>query len=108
MAEGLRTAGIDTATLPDWQDGRLREASDEEILESAHSERRTVATYDLSSIPSVLQQLAGAGIDHSGVIFFSAKSVPQAEVGLQISCLREFARRFEPNDLLNGALWAKK
>jgi hypothetical protein len=72
---------MDVVPLRDWHDGRYLWESDEQILLVARSEGRTLVTFDRHSIPLVLRHLAEAGLDHGGVIFISAKTIGQHDIG---------------------------
>jgi predicted nuclease of predicted toxin-antitoxin system len=67
--------------LSEWRDGRHRDAADSEILSAASLEGRVLVTYDVSTIPTLLYEMALAGEDHAGVIFVSVKTVRQDDIG---------------------------
>jgi len=75
VAQMLRNRGLDAAAMPEWHGGKHLSAGDEAVLAAAHVEGRTLVSFDLASVPDLLHQMAIAGIDHSGVILVSQKTV---------------------------------
>jgi hypothetical protein len=57
--------------------GRLMNSDDAVILREAHQAGRVLVTFDVNTIPALLQGMAAVDDDHSGVIFISAKSFAQ-------------------------------
>jgi len=106
VADRLRASGIDAIAVSSWQDGRLRDADDEAILRAAHKDRRTLATFDVSSIPKLILQFVNEDIDHSGVIFVNSKTIPQANIGALVRSLETLARFYKQADLRNMVAWA--
>src|SRR5919108_5032866 len=89
VARGLRAHGADAVAITEWHGGRYRSAADPDVLRVAHLEQRTLVSYDLSSIPDLLRELAEAGEDHSGVIFVSQKTIREGDTaGLVEALLR--------------------
>jgi predicted nuclease of predicted toxin-antitoxin system len=57
--------------------GRLMNSDDAVILREAHQAGRVLVTFDVNTIPALLQEMAALDDEHSGVIFISAKSFAQ-------------------------------
>lgn len=56
-------------SVQDWEKGRLRSVSDEEILRIAQQAALTLVTYDVNTIPLLLVRLANEAFVHGGIIF---------------------------------------
>ena len=56
-------------SVHDWEKGRLRSVSDEEVLRAAEEAAFTLVTYDVNTIPLLLVRLANDAFVHSGIIF---------------------------------------
>jgi len=73
--------GLDVAHLSKWQRGGLREAEDSELLAQCTKDERMLVTYDLATIPALLNVWAEEGRDHGGVLLVDAKSLRPEKVG---------------------------
>ena len=91
VAKGLklRRPELQVRTVPEWEGGRLRGRSDEELLVAAAAMGLVLVTYDLRTIPPLLREWGRGGQDHHGVIFCNAKTISQREIGLLV---RQLAR----------------
>jgi predicted nuclease of predicted toxin-antitoxin system len=87
VAEALRERGFDVVALPEWHNGRYLHAGDEDILRAAHEERRVLVSYDLATVPDIADNLLRAGLEHSGVIHISSKTIASHDVGGLIRAL---------------------
>ncbi len=74
--------------LPDWHDGRYRNAPDDTILQAAALAGRVLVTYDSNTTPSLLKVWFAAGRQHSGVILIDPRTVKPGDVGGLIGALR--------------------
>src|SRR5437773_8092308 len=81
IAEDLRRRGIDVLSIQEWQQASYRHARDNNILEAAATDERTLVTFDLSTIPDLLRELAATGRHHGGVILVDDKTYNQNDVG---------------------------
>jgi len=63
--------------LRDWKKGAFLGQSDEKLLAEAAREGMILVTFDLATIPVLLQQMAMQGEPHAGVILISTKSYAQ-------------------------------
>ena len=76
-------------SLHGWREGLLIGQSDERILREAAREKLTLVTFDVNTIPPLLQEMARAGEDHAGVVFVSTKSFAQNDsAGIAAALLR--------------------
>ena len=83
----LKYPGFPILTLHDWQNGLLLGADDRTVLEAAHVHKLTLVTYDLKSIPSILNEWASSTISHSGVVFIDDKTIAPCEFGRLLDAL---------------------
>ena len=60
-----------------FREGRLMNSDDAVILREAHQAGRILVTFDVNTIPALLQEMAELDDEHGGVIFISAKSFAQ-------------------------------
>jgi hypothetical protein len=88
VSRPLRADGIDVLTLDEWHDGAFRHASDEQIVEAAAAESRTLVTYDIHTIPDLLRERAERGRSHGGVVYVNDRTIRQGDFGGQIRALR--------------------
>ena len=82
-------ARLTVLSLHGWRDGLLIGQSDERILREAAREKMTLVTFDVNTIPPLLQEMAQAGENHAGVVFVSSKSFAQNDsAGIAAALLR--------------------
>jgi hypothetical protein len=73
--------GAQIQSLHHYDNGRLMNTTDDEILAEARRGEWTLVTFDLNTIPRLLSDKAMAQEDHGGVIFVSHKSFAQNDHG---------------------------
>ncbi|MFN8636202.1 MAG: DUF5615 family PIN-like protein [Chloroflexota bacterium] len=88
VSRPLRASGIDSFTMEEWHGGEYRHKEDEEILEAAAAEGRTLVTYDEATIADLLRAWGMEGRSHAGIIFVKNQSIRQEDFGGQIRALR--------------------
>jgi hypothetical protein len=71
----------ETVALQEYQGGALRGIADDVILSIIAAEQWTLVTYDLRTIPIVLNQWAAEGRSHGGVIFIDQRTIPPNDIG---------------------------
>jgi hypothetical protein len=76
-----KRAGLPIFSAHDWEDGRLRAASDESVLRAAAEAGLTLVTYDVNTIPLLLVRLANEGFIHGGVVFVHNASIRSSDYG---------------------------
>lgn len=64
-------------SLHEWRDGLFVGQSDARILREAARNKTTLVTFDVNTIPALLQEMVVAGENHAGVIFVSSKTFSQ-------------------------------
>jgi hypothetical protein len=107
VARALQPAGIDVLHLRDWQDGRYRHAPDELILTAALDDGRTLVTYDLRTIPSLLKEWAETGRQHGGVILVDDRTISHTNVGGLARALRSLAERHGDEPWLDRVVYLR-
>lgn len=75
-----------------FRGGRLMNSDDAVILREAHQAGRVLVTFDVNTIPALLQEMAALDDEHSGVIFISAKSFAQNDHNRIAHALAEILR----------------
>src|SRR5438128_329226 len=90
LASGLRLHGVDVTTT---QDAGLSGATDEEQLEHAHSEGRTIFTHDSDFVG-----LHKAADEHSGIIYCHQHRYTLGEMIRRLTLYWEI---YEPEELKN-------
>jgi hypothetical protein len=108
VARVLRERGIDALALGEWHAGQYLDKSDEEILRAAHLEARTLVTYDVGSIPRLIERFSQAGIEHSGVILVSTKTRGPWEIAPLADSLQRFLSVQGDQDWRNLVLFLPK
>jgi len=68
---------LSVTRIQEWCDGRFMGRDDAEILAAAVPEGLVLFTFDVTTIPPVLTDMALAGQSHAGVVFASSKRTPQ-------------------------------
>lgn len=88
IARGLLDIGIDVITVSSWQGGVLRSTADDHILVTAAAERRVLVSFDVKTIPPLIDRWATRGIHHAGVILISRKTFQQDDISGIVRALR--------------------
>lgn len=99
VARALRQRGFDVVALAEWHRGSYLGTLDDEMLRAAAHEGRTLVTYDVHTIPALLRTLAGAGVQHAGVIFVSRRTIKSDNIGALVAALERFLRQCAEDDL---------
>lgn len=92
----------DAESIHGFCGGRLMNSDDCIILHEAHLAGRVLVTYDVNTIPTLLQEMAAANEEHSGVIFISSKSFAQNDHNRIARALAELLRDEA------GAVWTNR
>ncbi|MEL6493005.1 MAG: DUF5615 family PIN-like protein [Cyanobacteria bacterium J06634_6] len=78
-----KNPSITVRTLQRWKGGQHLGVSDKALLELAKAHSLTLVTYDVTTIPPLLNRLYSNGeFSHSGIIFISAKTIAPDNIGL--------------------------
>jgi predicted nuclease of predicted toxin-antitoxin system len=94
VSRPLRVSGTDAWTLDEWHDGRYRHSLDDQILEAAAAEDRTLVTYDCKSFPDLIVEWAESRRSHGGVILADDHTIRQQDYGGQIRALRALVAQY--------------
>jgi len=76
--------------MQEWQGGDYLSKPDDEILAAAERDGLTLLSYDVHSIPALLDRLAQAGSPHAGVVLISSRTIEPrgiAEIALGVERL---------------------
>ncbi|MGH2354396.1 MAG: DUF5615 family PIN-like protein [Chloroflexota bacterium] len=104
-AVSLRARGRDVLGLQEWRGGRFLKMPDDVLLRAAHEEGRTLVTYDVNTIPAQLRRFAAAGIEHSGVIFVSSRTISYDDIGGLVRALEKLLDERAADDLRNQQIF---
>ena len=96
-----RVARLDVAHASTWRASSLREAEDEVLLSACAQDRRVFVTYDLATVPDLLNDWAQEGRDHSGVFFGDANSIPPERVGIVAAAIAILIEESGESDMTN-------
>lgn len=88
--------------------GRFMNCDDDAILRAAHREGWTLVTFDVNTIPMLLQEMATAEEAHSGVVFISAKSFAQNDHQGIAFALAKILREETDADWTNRVMFLRK
>jgi hypothetical protein len=105
VADILTKDGVEAVSMQEWHGGQFFSQPDHQILLAAAAENRTLATYDVHSIPVALRHLAEAGADHGGLVFVSDKSVSQDDIAGIARGLLRLSRDYHDIPLRNCVLF---
>jgi hypothetical protein len=89
VAAGIRRHDrrVVVRSMGEWEDGNFLGQEDAACLEAAASQRLTLVTYDLRTIPPLLKNWAEEGREHAGVIFVDEKTISPADIGSLVQSL---------------------
>jgi hypothetical protein len=87
---------IQVHTIHHWRGGEFLGQTDERILRAASEERLTLVSYDLKTIPPLLQEFAADREFHAGLLFVDDSSIRGNDIrGLVIALLAHWQRYSE-------------
>ena len=85
-------------SLHGWRAGGFLHCPDDQILAAAAEDGLTLVTFDITTIPSVLQDMAVGGSHHGGVIFVPSRRMAQNDYGRIAKRLVTLWRRHADED----------
>lgn len=103
----LCQAGVAVA-LRDWLGGSMLGESDERLLGEAMADGLVLVTFDVATIPRLLQRMAIAGEDHGGVVFISSRSYSQNDVQGIATALQKLHASTSNDDGRNRVVFLRK
>jgi hypothetical protein len=104
---GLGPARLAVA-LRDWRGGVLLGQSDQRLLAEAASERLVFVTFDLATIPTLLQEMGAVGRNHAGVVFISSRSFAQNDHAGIASALHALHLAYQTEGWTNRVVFLRK
>lgn len=108
VVDDLRSQGVDAVSVADHQDGALREADDNVLLETARQEGRVCVTYDVSTIPLLLAEWAEQERPHAGVVLIHHRTIPQGDHGLLLRSLVVAIQEWSDLDWTNRCVYLRR
>jgi predicted nuclease of predicted toxin-antitoxin system len=108
VARLLRQRGIEAHALREFEDGRLLQAEDTEILRAALRAGLVFVTFDVHTVPEVLRSFAESGEEHAGVVLVSARSFRQDDVGGLVEALGRLRALLEQVGPRNRVLFLER
>jgi len=95
-------------SLHHWKNGTLVGESDERILQAAAGEKLVLVTFDVNTIPRLLQDMAIQDESHTGVIFISTRSFAQNDSSGIASALLRMSENTKRESWLNRIAFLTK
>jgi hypothetical protein len=108
VARLLRQRGIEAQALREFEDGRLLQAEDAEVLRAALRAGLVFVTFDVHTVPEVLRSFAESGEEHGGVVLVSARSFRQDDVGGLVEALGRLRALLEQVGPRNRVLFLER
>ena len=84
-----------------WRNGAFRGQEDGHVLRAATAEGLTLVTYDLSTIPALLAEMAADGEAHAGVVFVDSASIRSSDFGGLVLALLAHWQRYSDEEWNN-------
>jgi len=105
VARDLANQGIEAVSMQSWRGGVYLEDQDEAILNAAFEDDRVLVTYDVRTIPKIIQRWGESQMDHAGVIFVDRGSIPQGDRGMLLRGILEVLPDWSGFDWRNRSLY---
>jgi Domain of unknown function (DUF5615) len=110
VVDGLRrrNSKLRVFCIRDWEHGRFLGADDDLVLAEAATQRLSLVTYDLRTIPSILKIWAEEGRSHGGVILVDEKTISTNDIGRLALALFELSKHTETWDWRNRMYFLRR
>ena len=110
VADGLRRRhrSLVVHCMNKWEDGEFLGQDDSAILQEATSQRLTLVTYDLRSIPLLLKNWAEEERPHGGVIFVDGKTIFPADIGGLVRALTDLYKTMGKFDWVDRVCFLRR
>ncbi|MGD1895816.1 MAG: DUF5615 family PIN-like protein [Phormidesmis sp.] len=95
-------------TLQKWQQGQYLQASDETIINAASRQSLTLVTYDLKTIPTLLQTFALQKKSHMGIVFVDRRTIAPSNIGGLVNAISRLWRSEQSNSWTNRICFLSK
>lgn len=79
--------GVDIIWVAAWHDGVFLGQPDSVLIRAAHQDQRILITFDVNTIPEVLNELHASGEEHAGIVFIDNRTVKPGDFGGLVSAL---------------------
>ncbi|MEO0808638.1 MAG: DUF5615 family PIN-like protein [Cyanobacteria bacterium J06643_4] len=103
-----KNAKIIVRTLQTWENGLYLQASDEKIINAASKQSLTLVTYDLKTIPPLLNKLAEEEQSHAGIIFVNEQTISSSNIGRLVKALHALWEKNHEQDWMNRCVYLSK
>lgn len=100
-----RAPSIPIQCLATYREGALLGAPDALVLRTALRDGLTLVTYDVTTIPPILREMAEAGESHAGVIFVSSRTLPPSQFHRLAAALVALHAREAQRDWVNRTVF---
>ncbi len=97
----LKNSKISVQSVYRWQNGAFRGQEDGHLLRTASAAGLTLVTYDVSTIPALLAEMAADGEAHAGVVFVDVASIRSSDFGRLVLALLAHWQRYGDEDWNN-------
>ena len=101
-------AGFPVQSLHEWRSGLFVGQSDARILREALRDGAVLVTFDVNTIPALLQEMAVAEEGHAGVVFVSSKTFSQNDSAGIAAALIRLWRSNKTRDWTNRVIFLTK
>jgi hypothetical protein len=96
-----KRVGMRVVSVHEHKGGTLLSASDDVVLRAAAAEGLTLVTYDLRTIPTLLEEWAEVGMSHAGVLLVDQHTVRPNDFGALVRTLQAFCAKQLERDWTN-------
>ncbi|MCC6444253.1 MAG: DUF5615 family PIN-like protein [Armatimonadetes bacterium] len=92
-------------SIHQWHKGDFLDAKDDTLLEAAWQERKTLITYDQTTIRPLLKEWGETAHPHAGVVFIDEKTIASNDYGGLVQAILSFWQQAQAIDFENGVLF---
>ena len=92
----------------DWRGGKMVGLDDHTLLAEAARDRLTLVTFDVATIPALLQEMAMVGESHQDVVFISSRSFAQNDLAAIAAALRQLHKSLGAESWTNRIVFLKR
>lgn len=92
----------------EWRGARFMGTADSVFLPEAANEKLTLVTYDQRTIRPLLKSWMEQGIDHAGIVFVDAKTIPPQDFGGLVKALGQLWRTERKAEWKNRIIFLRR